>query len=201
MWFSHPFPLTSTPSWICFLKESGPRIHVICCTRGGNTFHRTFFLVKVNYFWKAFEKLVAMLPAWWGPRAASRATAWCPPQASRAPPLQASCRCPSWIHLNPSQASLSKISRVNLWSRSTLTAWLDLSDWVQSRCQHSPIILAPDLFVGFCCFFFYFAKSATIVNTFSLGGVQLFYLQVTGSWWNATIWKRNLKSSLLFRII
>ena len=92
------------------------------------------------------------------------------------------------------------LSRVNLWSRSTLTAWLDLSDWVQSRCQHSPIILAPDLFVGF---FFYFAKSATIsnFNTFSLGGVQLFYLQVTGSWWNSTIWKRNLKSSLLFRII
>ena len=133
-------------------------------------FLERFFLVKVNYFWKAFEKLVAMLPAWWGPLAAWRATAWCPPQASRAPPLQASCRCPSWIHLNPSQASLSKISRVNLWSRSALTAWLDLSDWVQSRCQHSPIILAPDLFVGFCCFFFYFAKSATFsnVNTFSL---------------------------------
>ena len=29
---SHPFPLTSTPSWICFLKESGPRIQVMCCT-------------------------------------------------------------------------------------------------------------------------------------------------------------------------
>ena len=31
--FSHPFPLTSIPSWICFLKERGPRIQVICCIK------------------------------------------------------------------------------------------------------------------------------------------------------------------------
>ena len=79
---------------------------------------------KANYFWNN------LLPAWWGPPAALRATAWCPQASQGCPLLQTSyccpswihcpcwihfnpsllqgswCRCPHWIHLNPPQQPL-----------------------------------------------------------------------------------------------
>ena len=47
---------------------------------------------KANYFWDN------LLPAWWGPPAALRATAWCRRASQDCPLLQTSYCCPSWIH-------------------------------------------------------------------------------------------------------
>ena len=47
---------------------------------------------KGIFFWNN------LLPAWWGPPAALRATAWCRRASQDCPLLQTSYCCPSWIH-------------------------------------------------------------------------------------------------------